>query len=81
MAASIYLYFDPVIKTQYVEREVVKEVAASCPDCIQEPCTIDWKEPDKVYVISPQEPCHCGDTITDQLVNEIHVNSDDDADE
>lgn len=78
LGTSIYLYLSPHESIQYVTETVIKWKEPECPECTQEPCTIDWKEQDKVYVISQDLPCHCGDTVTDQLVNEIHVNSEDD---
>lgn len=67
----------PRIETRYEIKEVLKLVEKECPVCAEpEPCTIEYKDPDKVFVISQDLPCRCSDTVTDQIIT-IHEFSDD----
>lgn len=74
LGTTTYFYLNPETKivehTEYLTRIEEKD----CPVCREfEPCTIEYKEPDKVIVVSQDLPCRCEDKVTEQVVNELDL--------
>jgi hypothetical protein len=62
-ALSLYLWLNPTIEIKYKTKEVVKIKTPSCPPI--EPCVVEMKPADIVYVSPSCDPCRCDDESDD----------------